>query len=114
MAHYNSGWDHFTPNAGVIEEAFCRVCKEKMKVNRNVEGPRTYFESMSKNSSSYDEFYCEHYDKPWHIQVYHLMKQIQDCPSASLIKIYELEIEDIIKNKKSTLPKYEEKKKYKR
>lgn len=103
---YHSGWEYFTPEPGKVQEMFCRVCKSKMDVKRNVNGPTGMIESMGGGKHLHDTFSCPLAQEDWHRQVRVLKQRIQDETSQSIARILKKEMKWILDNKKTTKKRY--------
>lgn len=104
--HFHAGWDHFTPDPGKQKEMFCRVCKEKMDVERNVNGPTSWAESMGKGKHAHDVFSCQFAQEDWHNQARVLKQRIKDETSQTIAKMLKKEVKHILKARKTTKKRY--------
>ena len=96
-----SGWDIFTPAPGTQQSMRCRVCKTEMNVQRDQVVSKNYVET-ELGGHKCDIFTCPHSDDAWHRQALALHQWIQDTPSATLAILVQRELNNILKNKKST------------
>jgi hypothetical protein len=103
---YHAGWDHFSPDPGKVKEMFCRVCKAKMDVQRNVNGPTGFAEAMGGGKHLHDSFSCPHAQEDWHNQARVLKQRIKDETSKSIAKILKKELKWVMENKKTTKKRY--------
>jgi hypothetical protein len=101
--HFHAGWDHFTPEPGKQKEMFCRVCKEKMDVQRNVNGPTGWAEAMGKGKHAHDTFSCPFAQEDWHNQVRVLLERIQKETSRTIAKMLKKEAKQVLETRKTTL-----------
>ena len=99
---YTPGWDFFTPDLGTVESMKCKVCKTKMDVKKNVDTATSYVERLSGISREVDIFTCPHSEENWHQQAMALRKFVSDTPSATLAMLVQRELDNVLKNKKST------------
>ena len=102
----HSGWEYFTPEPGKVKEMFCRVCKAKMDVKRNVNGPTGWAEAVGGRKHLHDAFSCPFAQEDWHRQARVLKQRIQDETSKSMTTILKKELKWIFENKKTTKKKY--------
>lgn len=101
--HFHAGWDHFTPEPGKQKEMFCRVCKEKMDVKRNVNGPTGWAEAMGKGKHAHDSFSCSFAQEDWHNQARCLLERIQKETSRTIAKLLKKEVKHVLETRKTTL-----------
>lgn len=104
--HFHSGWDHFTPEPGKQKEMFCRVCKEKMDVQRNCMGPTGWAEAIGKGKHAHDSFSCRFAQEDWHNQARCLVERIQKETSRAIAKLLKKEVKHVLKTRKTTMKRY--------
>ena len=104
--HFHAGWDHFTPEPGKEKEMFCRVCKEKMDVKRNVNGPTGWTEATGGRKHVHDTFSCPFAQEDWHNQARVLLERIQKETSRTIAKMLKKEVKQVLKERKTTLKRY--------
>ncbi len=100
--HYHAGWDHFTPDPGTEEKMFCEVCKTEMDVERNVEGPTSWAESVGGRKHKHDSFSCPFAQEDWHNQARILMERIEKESSRTISSLLQAEVNEVLLNKKTT------------
>ncbi len=69
----------YTPDLGEVKPGvpvYCGVCQDLMNENRNVDGPRSYVESLCRSGKIYDEFLCPNHEEGWHKQVVALRNKL--------------------------------------
>ena len=99
----NSGL--FMPDNGTVDEAWCGVCRSKMKVTRNCHGPTNFVSAISRNPKAmrdYDSFSCPHYEEAWHLQVAELKQMVRDTASLKLAMMFIDEINEILMRREAT------------
>jgi len=101
-AHYHAGWDSFSPAPGEKEKMSCHVCGEDMKVNRNMNDPTGYVESIAKRGHPHDSFFCRHAGEAWHNQVLSIKICAEEHPSKSVSDIMLKEADQIIQTREPT------------
>ncbi len=79
---HTKGWDYFSPDSNTVQEKRCRVCNEKMDVQRNVVGKR----SMYGLPVPHDCFTCPNSNEKWHMQALHLLQLAESTPSGFLAR----------------------------
>jgi hypothetical protein len=104
---FHSGWDHFTPEPGKKKKMFCRVCKEKMDVKRNVKGATGWAEAMSvahgkSEGHLHDTFSCPLAQEDWHNQARILKERIEKETSRLVAKLLKKELKQVLKTRKPT------------
>jgi hypothetical protein len=99
---YHAGWDAFSPDPGTTDVMYCRVCDEKMDVERNVNGPTGMAESMAGRKHLHDSFRCPNVGQKWHNQVLKLKQEARSTASASVENLIHQEIEQILKTRQHT------------
>jgi len=95
---YRSGWDVFAADCGSEEEKYCRVCNQKMKVERNAYGKTSMFGSPKYH----DQFTCNDSDEKWHRQALALRLGIEKTPSKRISELLEKDLEEVLDLKQST------------
>jgi hypothetical protein len=93
--HYHSGYDYFTPEPGTQIDMFCKACRDKMDVERNVNGPTSWAESMGKGKHLHDKFICPNSGEDWHDQLIALDKEMRKTSSSQVAALIESEIEEV-------------------
>lgn len=94
---YHAGYDHFTPDPGKFKEMECAVCRDKMDVRRNVNGPTGMAEAMGGGKHLHDSFSCPNSGEDWHDQLIALDKELRKTSSSAIAAILEKEIEEVRK-----------------
>lgn len=102
MKHYHAGWDHFTPEVGTQDKMYCRVCKTAMQVQRNVNGPTSWAESMGKGKHFHDSFSCSFAQEDWHNQARILLERIEAESSQTIAELLENEVNQILEKRQIT------------
>lgn len=100
--HYHAGWDHFTPPPGKEDKMYCRACCAEMIVTRDVNGPTSYAESISRGKHLHDSFACPNTQEAWHFQVIKLMMKIEGEISIKIASLLREEVAEILRTKKAT------------
>jgi hypothetical protein len=96
------GWDSFTIEPGTVECMVCRVCRTTMQVDRNVEGPTSFAETMGKGKHLHDHFYCADAEKDWHRQALAILQLAKATPSKQIEESLKEEVEKILETKQAT------------
>ena len=91
------GYDYFCPAPNIIDEMKCKVCGSVCDVNRGVNGPTGFAESMAKKKHLHDYFFCPYSKETWHLNALELLKEIEKSHSSSLKKIMQNDLDEIIK-----------------
>jgi hypothetical protein len=97
-----SGWEHFTPDTGTIDQMQCRACGELMLVERGINGPTGWAESIGGGKHLHDRFVCPNAGKDWHTQAIKIKKMISETPSARISEILTEEVNEILCHKRPT------------
>lgn len=87
---------------GEVASLECGVCQSAMEVRRNVLGPRTVTEAMSKCKVLHDAFFCPYRAAAWHLQAAKLLEHAESTPSARLDKMYREEADKIVRRRVAT------------
>ena len=95
--------DRFTPDPGEVDEAYCGVCKEKMTVRRDVNGPTGYVEAMAKMGHPHDAFDCPNREEMWHRQAIRIREEANQTASAKLAEMLRAEANEIVRNTTATV-----------
>lgn len=93
--HYHSGYDHFTPAPDTHREMFCNACGDSMDVQRGVNGPTSWAESMGKGKHLHDKFTCPNSGEDWHDQLIALDKELRKTSAARIASLIEAEIAEV-------------------
>ncbi|GEM_PF-943392 len=112
MTSYERGWDIFMTKPGACDTMRCRVCGEKMEVERDVFGPTSYAESLGKMRQRldptyrvghlHDAFICKNSGQTWHSQALELRKEQAATHSTRLTAMLEEEIRQILTTRRPT------------
>jgi len=94
--------DHYFPDPGTVDKAFCGLCGTEMEVKRDCEGPTSFVMAMGRSKRKYDSFYCPNREADWHYQVAALKEAVKKTPSARIQKIYEEEIAEVLQTRVPT------------
>tara|TARA_Y100000310_G_scaffold57488_2_gene52741 strand:+ start:63746 stop:64087 length:342 start_codon:yes stop_codon:yes gene_type:complete len=92
------GYDTFCPEPWTEEVMLCRVCGLDCDVMRDVVGPTSFGGAMAKKARKHDLFTCAYRGKAWHEQALRLVKGIEDCPSPTLKRIMQGDLQQIIES----------------
>ncbi|MBI2633243.1 MAG: hypothetical protein HYW78_02520 [Parcubacteria group bacterium] len=103
MGYWDNNDGLLTPDPGVLQEANCGICKEKMTVQRNVYGPRSYVEAVKHMGSYHDIFECPNINERWHQQIRLLKEQLEHSSSSKVRELIEQEIAEILRTRQATL-----------
>ena len=91
------GYDCFFTMPGSVDTRICKVCESVCDIQREVLGYTGYAAAMSKKKTLHDQFVCPYEKEKWHKQALELVKEIEKCPSPSLVKIMKKDLKDMIK-----------------
>lgn len=90
------GIDSFCPDPGEKESMSCLACGEECRVERNVNGARSWAGAMGGSSVKHDSFRCPHIGKAWHDKIVELFRAIEDTPSKRIASLIVMDINDIL------------------
>jgi len=95
----------YTPDCGKVpvgEKVTCGVCGAVMNERRNVSGPRSWAQAISRGSSPHDVFECPHMNEDWHKQVVALRRKARNSVSKKLADMMLQEADEILSSKTAT------------
>lgn len=90
----------YTPSCDSVDEVYCEVCGSLCDVERNVLGATGWAEAMGKHKHFHDRFICPvnetETDSGPHGQIYRLREEIKKCPSPSVRKLMENDLQEML------------------
>ena len=102
----NDKWDKnggmLFPDPGVVDVAYCGICKEKMDVAKNVFAPTSWAEAMAGGKHKHDHFRCPNYNADWHRQIFDMKEEAFYTNDKNTKKRLEKEIKKILGTRKAT------------
>lgn len=99
MKMYGNNDGRFTPDPGTVELAQCGICDTRMIVERNILGPTSWAEMMSRHEHLHDSFTCPHLQSRWHQKAVALLWEARNTHSELLRAIIISEAEKIVASK---------------
>lgn len=99
---YHSGLDYFTPDpGGEPYTKFCRVCGQLLEVEKNINGPTSWAESMGKMKHLHDRWKCPIAKEKWHQDAADLLMRAMGETSPSLKALLEKDAKEIVERGRS-------------
>jgi len=93
----------YTPDSSSnIQEAYCGICGDIMKVQRGILDATSMIEGMSGRKHLYDRFECSNLKEKWHLQVKAIRRKMSDTPSKVIEDLMAKEVEGILETRKPT------------
>lgn len=102
MPSFVAGIDCVSVDPGKLESFVCRVCGVECEVQRNIDGPTSWAESIAKMKHMHDSFKCKQAMDPWHLQARALLQEKRKTNSTRLKQILQEEIDEILRTKQTT------------
>ena len=92
----HKGYDSFYPEPGEVDSWQCRVCGSDAIVERNVSGPTSWAEAVSRAGHDHDRFTCPNVGQAWHEQAYRLVCEAQNTASPIIESIIRQDLEKLL------------------
>lgn len=93
---HKKGYDFFVTDPGVSKELYCRICKSRCEVDRNVYGPINWVSAVAGSYKHHDKFRCLNSDTEWHRQALEIYIAIESMPSKRVAELMISDLKDIL------------------
>jgi hypothetical protein len=93
------------PKPGEVKECRCGICDSLCVVERNVDGPTSWAESMAKRKHLHDAFRCPHYGSEWHNLALDLIREMGRTASERIRALVKADLDELLaKNLPGRIP----------